>query len=41
MKDRAYHRDYSRNYYHERIQELIDFLGGYCGVRPDAQGNQG
>lgn len=30
MKDREYHREYSKNYYHKRKQELIDTLGGKC-----------
>lgn len=32
MKDRSYHRDYSRNYYHIRKAELIQKLGGKCEI---------
>ena len=30
MKDSAYHRNYSRNYYHARKNEIINRLGGKC-----------
>lgn len=30
MKDRDYHREYSRNYYHSRKSELVRLLGGAC-----------
>ena len=32
MKDRVYHRNYSREYYHKRRNELIKRLGGKCAV---------
>lgn len=32
MKDRNYHRQYSKNYYHKRRNELIQKLGGKCVV---------
>jgi len=28
--DREYHRDYSREYYHKRKQEIIEKMGGKC-----------
>ena len=28
--DRDYHREYSRNYYHQKRSELIERLGGRC-----------
>ena len=30
MKDRAYHRDYSRSYYHVRKQKCFEILGAKC-----------
>lgn len=30
MASRAYHRDYSRNYYHRKRAEYVDMLGGVC-----------
>lgn len=30
MKDREYHREYSKNYYYKRKHELFDKLGGKC-----------
>ena len=28
--ERAYHRDFSRNYYHRKRKEYFDLLGGKC-----------
>lgn len=30
MTDRKYHREYSRNYYHKRMTEIKNRLGGRC-----------
>ncbi len=30
MMDRNYHREYSRNYYHKRMTEIKNRLGGKC-----------
>ena len=37
---RSYHREYSKNYYHKRKNELIELLGGQCikcGSKHDLQ----
>lgn len=32
MKDREYHREYSKRYYHSRRNEMIQKLGGSCAI---------